>query len=79
MTKYKKPICECGTELVYWTERIYHVHQKINKNGTISKKEEINEQGDGAYDRLYCPECRNQYWPEEDEQGRMIRGEEFLL
>ena len=76
---YAKPVCTCGTELIYWSEKIYHVHQKINKNGTVSKKVEMLDSGEGAYDRLHCPNCRNQYWPEEDEKGRMIRGETFII
>ena len=40
---YLKPVCTCGTELIHWSERMFQVHKKINKNGTISKKEKLTE------------------------------------
>lgn len=75
---YQKPLCDCGKELVYWEERIYHVHTKINKNGRLSKCKDVQWSGNGAYDRLHCPECGNQYWFNMDSKGRFIRDEEFF-
>lgn len=75
---YTKPVCTCGAELFYWGERMFQVHRKINKNGTISKREKLIEWDNGAYERLMCPDCRNEYWIDEDQNGRVIRGEEFV-
>lgn len=76
---YIKPICTCGAELFYWSEMMFYVHRKINKNGTISKKEKLIECDSGAYERLMCPDCGNEYWADKDKFGRVIRGKEFVL
>lgn len=76
---YTKPVCICGLELFHWSERMFQVYRKINKNGTISKKEKLIEWDSGAYERLMCPGCGNEYWIDEDQNGRVIRGEEFVI
>ena len=76
---YIKPVCTCGAELIHWSERMFQVRRRINKNGTISKKEKLIEWDSGDYEILQCPDCGNEYWIDEDENGRVIRGEEFVI
>ena len=80
--KYKKPICNCGKELIYSTLIVYQTQKTINKNGTLSKKKSLvsaNELGvysplgDGD-EHLECPHCYERFVCDYDKNGRVIRG-----
>ena len=51
---------------------------KCHNSGIVTYKKLI-EWDSGAYERLQCPNCGNEYWIDEDENGRVIRGEEFVI
>lgn len=82
---YKKPVCECGTELIYSTEIVYLTQKKINKNGKFSKNKKlisVNELGvytatGISVERLLCTECLKSYECEYDNKNRVIQGEEI--
>jgi len=74
--KYSVPKCECGGELYYSTEHVLRIEAKINKNGKISKKRNIQfdfgtENVMGSY-FLLCRVCDNEYIYELDDRGRVI-------
>lgn len=63
---YKKPICDCGSELVFNVDIVIeNVIYKINKNGSISKTSMRNfSRREGRqlnFGRLECLTCGNQY------------------
>lgn len=75
MSEYKKPKCDCGEELVYWTQPVQTLVYKINKSGRKAKKPCRN--GiliEGCVDRLVCDKCESEYDIEFDEKSRVIRG-----
>lgn len=76
MPKYIKPKCECGKDLVLWQEEIYHTYTPITNNGEFSQKG-IQKffDGDGAYERLRCPNCDKEYDYTKDDKGRIVRGD----
>lgn len=75
---YEKPKCECDGELVTWSERVYTENYKVTNNGQQSKKVYNRTlAGEGAWSRLECIKCSNQYSWESDERGRIIRGDQW--
>lgn len=73
--KYQVPKCECGGELYYSTEHVLRIEAKINKNGKISKKRNIQfdfgtENVMGSY-FLSCRDCNNEYTYDLDVKGRI--------
>lgn len=75
---YKPPICDCGAKLYYWEELMHEIHTPITNNGKLSKRGIIDESGlGGAYERLHCRECFQEYKMENDEQGRIIKGKKW--
>lgn len=75
---YDIPKCECGHPLVIYSEEIHKLYTPITKKGTLSKKvRDYNDGSSGAYERLKCTNCENEYWATEDEKGRIIRSEPF--
>jgi len=51
----KKPMCDCGGELLIYTEEVHKLYRKINKNGKKSKRVIYTNDGDNnVYDRLRC-------------------------
>jgi hypothetical protein len=74
---YKKPKCDCGEELIFWSQPVYTVVHFINTNGKKSKRTLMDYAGEGIYERLKCEECDKEYDFEFDEKDRVIRGEDF--
>lgn len=73
---YKKPVCDCGTELVWWSQPTYTVIYQINQNGQKSKRPlRMWYEGEEPFERLQCPECGTEYKIEYDEKGRILRGD----
>lgn len=71
--EYKKPICNCGRELIY------------TEFGQITKDYAINEHGKRfskpfdaetimQTEELQCPECAVWYEVDRDDRGRIKRG-----
>lgn len=69
---YKKPICDCGKDLVFQVNASVELEYKINKDGHLSKRRKANtapfEQGWGW---LFCNSCGNRY-----DYNYSFRGEE---
>ena len=73
-----KPICDCGGELYIYTEQVHKLYRKINKDGRKSKRFiDINDGDNNVYDRLRCNDCNMEFWFDEDEDGRIIKGDIF--
>jgi hypothetical protein len=72
--KYEKPKCECGADLDSMEEHTYNKAHSINKNGTKSKKYELEHWMHNGIEYLRCQKCRNNYEFEQDEKDRIIRG-----
>lgn len=78
MSKYTVPKCECGANLYHWEEEMHEILTPITTNGTLSKKNIKDSVSDGgAFNRLKCSECGNEYVLEKDESGRIVRGDEW--
>ncbi|MED0676971.1 hypothetical protein ABEV55_12300 [Aneurinibacillus thermoaerophilus] len=75
---YQKPTCECGEELIYWTQKGYTEESKILKSGKIAKRP-YHVYGNEmlVWDRLKCNRCYGEYHIEHDSSGRVIRGEKW--
>ncbi len=74
----KKPMCDCGGELLIYTEEVHKLYWKINKDGKKSKRFIDRNDGDNnIYDRLRCSECGMEFWYDEDDEGRIIKGDIF--
>lgn len=73
---YKKPVCDCGKELVWWEQAVYTETYKISQFGLKTKKK-VYSMPEGAlnYQRLHCIDCGSEYEIKEDGKGRIIRGE----
>lgn len=74
--KYKKPVCECGNELVYICDVKYTQWFKINMNGRVRKKPYIEHQihTDAFFECLWCSKCNCEY-DYELLDGKMYRGD----
>jgi hypothetical protein len=81
MGKYELPKCDCGCDLKFVKEIVYHHDYKINKNGTLSKKKIVTEWADYGTEWLKCTNfnCNKCYWIEYDDNDRVIRGEDYGL
>ena len=76
MGKYIVPKCECGADLYRWEEEMHEILTPITANGSFSKKNIVDTVVDGgAFERLKCRKCHNEYVMERDEKGRIIRGD----
>lgn len=77
--KYQVPVCDCGSRLVYWQEYMYEVHTPITTNGLLSLRgiKQIDTGVLGAWERLHCPDCLNEYVCEKDSNGRILRGKKW--
>ena len=76
--KYEKPKCDdCNSELIYVSEITMDKVRKINKNGQISKKEDLRPWADNGIEFLRCPnfDCYNSYEVDYDDKDRIIKGE----
>lgn len=72
---YKKPICDCGEELVIRQEVVYEDETKITANGEKYKKSKTMFVIDYLnWERLHCIKCGKEYEYELDEKQRIIRG-----
>ncbi|BBI32465.1 hypothetical protein [Cohnella abietis] len=59
---YKKPICECGEELLFEVEEVQVVQYEILKNGFVAKRPfHKGIHGDNNWGVLVCNTCRKQY------------------
>lgn len=59
---YKKPICDCGSELLYEVDIVQSTTFRILKNGKISKKPyQKGTSGASNFGRLICPRCSRTY------------------
>lgn len=59
---YKKPVCDCGTELVVRMDKIAEFEFAINKNGQLSKKgKRVTAFSQNNWGCLHCPKCGNRY------------------
>lgn len=75
---YKPPVCECGAPLYYWEEVMHEVITPITQNGFLSKRKVTDNQTEsGAWPRLKCKECFQEYAYKEDDNGRIIRTAEW--
>ncbi|AAM26190.1 MULTISPECIES: hypothetical protein [Bacillus] len=73
---YQVPKCDCGNNLMYMFDKLYHEEFKITKNGVPFKHRydfcDILE--DAWREKLGCTSCDNGYEVEYDKLGRFIRG-----
>lgn len=76
---YQVPKCECGNELMYMFDKVYHEKFKIAKNGFQYKRryDFHDTLEDVLRERLGCTSCENFYGIEYDKLGRFIRGNLF--
>ena len=75
--KYQPPKCKCGNPLHIYEEEVKSFNIPICKNGSISKRKITTNWSDGAQSRLECGKCGKEYWIQEDEKGRCVRGEKW--
>ncbi len=82
MVKYIKPICDCGTELIFNVDLIIpSVDFKINKNGQLAKvpirKTTLKLATHSNWGRLVCPSCDNEYETnmkfDGEDKGKILR------
>lgn len=76
---YIKPMCNCGEPLYIYNEEVIKVFHPVTKIGFRSKR--VTSENDGSnnvYERLVCRKCGNEFWMEEDNKGRIVKGEEFF-
>ena len=70
----KKPMCDCGGELLIYTEEIQKLYRKINKDGRKSIRViDTNDGDNNVYERLRCNKCSMEYWFDEDDKGRIVK------
>lgn len=77
---YQKPKCDCGTDLIWWSQPVFTVRYHINKNGKKAKnpiKLGKSYEGETVYERLTCVNCDKEYEIEFDDRDRIIRGAEM--
>ncbi len=76
MEKYKKPRCNCGSCLQVYERVIYDQRVSISKTGEVNvvKYRSIYEYDNDAR-KLECPKCSLSYKYDEDDEGRIIKGE----
>lgn len=77
MAEYIRPRCDCGALLVFWEEEMYDITTPIANDGLLSERgiKRCRTGVDGAFSRLHCPECHNEYDFTQDIEGGYIRGE----
>lgn len=78
---YQTPKCDCGHDLVWWSQPVYAERYRINKNGKKAKnpiKRATFYEGETVNERLECYECFKEYDFDFDEKGRIIRGDILL-
>ena len=75
---YNRPICNCGGELIIYSEEVHKLYRKINKDGKKSKRViDTNDGDNNVYNRLRCEECGLEFWYDEDKNGRIIKSDIF--
>ena len=77
--KYFKPRCDCGSCLSHWQEEMHTVLTPITKTGILSKKNKIISLENGAWERLICKDCREEYSYSLDDKGRIVRGDKWIF
>ena len=77
VTKYNIPRCDCGGELYHWKEEMHTILTPITKVGVLSKRRIDAGIEDGAWERLRCTKCYQEYSYYEDSRGRIIRGDKW--
>lgn len=62
MSKYQKPICDCGAELFFEVDEVQSVQYRILRNGNIAKRPFYRGVGGiNNWGRLVCNSCSKQY------------------
>ncbi|RRJ54959.1 hypothetical protein EHV15_35910 [Paenibacillus oralis] len=71
---YIKPICNCGTDLIFTQEFFYREQWRIGPNGKLFDRRMRQSEDDKyvLYEMLRCPQCLEHYEFEYDELGRII-------
>lgn len=77
---YEKPKCDCGAELVWWSQPTYTDMYRITKNGKKAKRAYSHHyEGEGPEERLICSNqtCLDDYDFDFDEKDRVVRGDHW--
>lgn len=72
-TNYIKPVCHCGTALVFAEDYYYREQRRINEQGFLAERK-MKQSLDDKYvvERyLRCPSCTHQFQYDFDDQGRV--------
>lgn len=74
MTKYKKPVCDCGSNNLRFIEiKLSKLEWKIDDNGQFQNDLISEEPLDTEDEYLLCLECGLKHSFEIDNEGRTIR------
>lgn len=74
MCPYKKPLCECGGDIVLSEGRSVEEIYEITKAGKQAKRMTCREYSVNDFKVLRCKKCTNRYWYGVDKNGRIILG-----
>ncbi|MGF7535020.1 hypothetical protein AAGG74_15225 [Bacillus mexicanus] len=71
---YTKPICDCGSELIFTIHQIDSMDYRISDRGKILKSSVIHNK-EIIDSHFSCNVCGNHYRFNYDENDKIIRGE----
>lgn len=74
---YEKPECDCGEDLIYFSQHFYDIRRKIRKDGQLYKYRNLFAHGGFMHERLICEKCSDAYEVDMDSKGRIFKGEKI--